>query len=496
MTQYLNFKRMAACSGITAAGLALAAWVFAFGSPLCPAAPATGLPLAAETFEAAWKIIQETHFDTNFNGLDWYRIREELKPRAEAAQTGDDLRAVIQDMLDRLGQSHMTIIPGWVSRNLETRARPGASASKPNPDRGASGTQPAPAGTPSPPDSPSTGRPAAGLSGEVGMEIRPWQGRYLVTRVDPLGPAATAGVRPGWILVSVDGDPVESFASGIPQRTNPRQAGLMAWSMVANRLKGPEEAPVRLEFLNGSDRQVGLELKRQKAPGVPVKLGFLPQFHAAHQHERLPLANGCTAGLVRFNLWMLPIAGALDQAIDELRDADGMILDLRGNLGGVAAMPMGFAGHFFTEPDSLGTMKTRDTVLQFRVNPRLVNPAGRRVQPFSRPVAILVDAFSASTSELFAGGMQALGRARVFGQTTAGQVLPAMFDRLPNGDTLVHVFADFQTPNHRRLEGLGVAPDEEAAYDRAGLLAGRDTQLEAALKWLASAHRAVPESSP
>jgi hypothetical protein len=41
-----------------------------------------------------------------------------------------------------------------------------------------------------------------------------------------------------------------------------------------------------------------------------------------------------------------------------------------------------------------------------------------------------------------------------------------------------------------------VAPDEEAAYDRAGLLAGRDTQLEAALKWLASAKSAAPEAAP
>ena len=46
-----------------------------------------------------------------------------------------------------------------------------------------------------------------------------------------------------------------------------------------------------------------------------------------------------------------------------------------------------------------------------------------------------------SASECFAGGMQALGRARVFGQTSMGQALPAFFDKLPNGDVLIHATA-------------------------------------------------------
>lgn len=147
-------------------------------------------------------------------------------------------------------------------------------------------------------------------------------------------------------------------------------------------------------------------------------------------------------------------------------------------------MAMGMAGHFLTEPVSLGEMRTRDSVLHFRVNPRRSNPAGERVQPFAGPVAILQDQLSMSTSEIFARGMQYLGRARVFGETTGGAALPSRLERLPSGDVLQFAFADFVDPEGTRLEGRGVIPDQPAPLTRADLLADRDAPLEAALSWI------------
>ena len=89
-------------------------------------------------------------------------------------------------------------------------------------------------------------------------------------------------------------------------------------------------------------------------------------------------------------------------------------------------------------------------------------------------------------SECFAGGMQSLGRVRVFGQRSMGQALPALFSRLPNGDVLIHAYGDFVTADGTRLEGRGVVPDEPVALDRRDLLAGRDRTLEAALAWFDS----------
>ena len=107
------------------------------------------------------------------------------------------------------------------------------------------------------------------------------------------------------------------------------------------------------------------------------------------------------------------------------------------------------------------------------------------MDPFAGPLAILMDGTSGSTSEVFAGGLQAIGRARVFGETSLGAALPSMMDELPNGDVLQHAFADFVvTATGERLEGRGVIPDERISVTRVDLIAGRDPVTEAAIEWI------------
>ncbi len=144
----------------------------------------------------------------------------------------------------------------------------------------------------------------------------------------------------------------------------------------------------------------------------------------------------------------------------------------------------GVAGHFMDEPALLGIQHSRGAELRYQANPRRVNGRGERVEPFAGPLAILVDGLSGSATEVFTGGLQAVGRARIFGQTTAGGVLPAMTYTLPNGDVLMHAVGDFVTAKGERLEGRGVIPDEAVTLTRADLLAGRDAALLAALRWI------------
>lgn len=148
---------------------------------------------------------------------------------------------------------------------------------------------------------------------------------------------------------------------------------------------------------------------------------------------------------------------------------------------------MGVAGHFLDEVVPLGTMIGRELRMNFVSNPRRVDSAGNRVEVFSGPVAILVDGLSMSTTEIFAAGMQGVGRARVFGVPTPGQALPSILGRLPNGDVLQYAVADFVGPDGSRIEGRGVVPDEVVVLTRERLLQGGDPVLEAALRWLAAA---------
>lgn len=407
-------------------------------------------PRAAETFDAAWTLVRDTHFDKTFNGLDWNAVRAELAPRAAAAQTPGELRAVIRDMLARLGQSHFAVIPATA-------------------------------------DSPTAA--ATHMDGHVGFDVRLAGRDLLVTRVDEGGSAAQSGVRAGWRLLEIDGASVADVLKALPEGATDRLLNVEAWRLAETRLRGPSGSTANLSFDNGRGQTVKVAAGRRPESGEPVMVGSLPTMYVRVDSERRRTPAGATVGVIGFNVWMTAVDLPFQKAVDEFRTADGIVIDLRGNPGGLAAMVMGISGHFIGERKALGVMKTRDNELRFVANPRLVNPAGARVPVYVGPLAILVDSMTGSASECFAGGMQSLGRARVFGQTSMGQALPALFDRLPNGDVLIHAYGDFVTADGTRLEGRGVVPDDIVPIRAKELLDGGDPTLDAALAWIDAERR-------
>ena len=434
------------------------------------------------TFEAAWSMIDKRHFDTTFNGVDWAGVRAELLPRARAARTTEELRGLIRDMLGRLGQSHFALIPGEMVESFEGETADPAEAGRGS-DRATTAGRSSTADGQTGPSSAGDGGP-----GSVGIELRLIGRRFIVTRVDSGSSAQRAGVRPGWIVRSVGTCLLEEQLARIPVETGVQKAAFRATLLAAGRLEGEAGTAVRVEFIDDRDERVVRRLTRTPERGSRVLFGNLPAFYTRFEQDRLE-QDGRTIGVIRFNTWMTVVMPQFDSAMDALRDTDGIIIDLRGNPGGVGAMVMGTSGHFLTSRVSLGTLKTRDRDMRYMANPRLVGANGRRVQPYGGPVVVLIDGLTGSTSEVFAGGMQAIGRARIIGQTSAGAVLPALNERLPNGDVLYHAFADFVTPTGDRLEGRGVIPDDVVTLDRAALLAGRDSQMDAAIRWIAAKRR-------
>jgi carboxyl-terminal processing protease len=158
-------------------------------------------------------------------------------------------------------------------------------------------------------------------------------------------------------------------------------------------------------------------------------------------------------------------------------ECSGFVIDLRGNPGGIGGLAMGVAGWFIEKPDQqLGAMYMRDNSIKFTVFPR--------PDAFRGPLAILVDGCSGSTSEIFAGGLKDLKRARIFGTRTAGAALPSVFEKLPNGDGFQYAIASYTSQGGKPLEGIGVIPDEEIHVARQQLLAGQDPPLDAAVTWI------------
>jgi carboxyl-terminal processing protease len=399
---------------------------------------------AAETFDAVWTIVRDSHFDPSFDRANWDRVSAELRPKAIEANTPGEFRKVLSDMLGRLGLSHFAVIPAT-------------------------------------PDNPSQ---YVDLSGQPGFDVRLLGRQLVVTTVDHESGAAAVGVKPGWVVSSINGTAVATFLDPIVDSAPPRIAQLEAWRAAITRLRGPSSEAVNLTLVDGSGTEVKKAVTRRPERGEPVTVGTLPTMFVRTTTVLKTTPGGGKAGVIGFNVWMTAVDREFQIAMDRFRGADGIVIVLRGYPGGLAALFMGLACHFLPERATLGVMKTKQSELRFNANPRLVNAAGERVEPYDGPLAILVDGLTGSASECFTGGMQSIGRARVFGQTSMGQALPALFDKLPNGDVLIHAWGDFVTGTGVRIEGRGVIPDESVELTRESLLAGHDAALERALAWI------------
>ena len=413
---------------------AIAALIVAIAVTVASAQDWRAAGLAA--FDEVWQTIQETDYDPTFGGVDWVAVGRELRPRAAAATSPEALRAIVREMIGRLGRSHFALL------------------------------------------APTPGAPGAIGGAIVPFDVRVTQNDVLVTRVHD---GADVAVRPGDAILQIDAQDVTRLIDGT-EAGDPRRADL-AWRRVMHVLSSDTPTPVRLRLRDPSGAERSETVARVPAPGTSVTVGNLPPLRASVEVAERRTRTGRRVGVIRFSVWMATLSAAIDDAVDRFRTVDGLVIDLRGNPGGLADMIRGVAGHLVDAPVVLGRAQMRELTLTFRANPRRSTADGRTVVPYGGPVAVLVDERTASASECFAGGLQAIGRVRVFGTRTAGQALPAVTRRLANGDVLMYAVGDFVTSTGRRLEGIGVEPDEVVPTDAAMLATGHDAE-SAALAWI------------
>lgn len=416
-----------------------------------PDAPAPAAELRAkETFAVIWERLRASGFKGQHEGIDWDAIRAEHQDDIEDAQDLATLRREIVELLDALKASHLELIP--------------ASAL------------------------PRAGELPKSGTADLGMRLAIIDRTLVVERVVPGSPAARAGVRPGWTVAKIGGfEAAKVFAEAGPDALKPR--GLTMLHLVSNQMVSAvaPDTPVELVLrdLGGAER--ALSLSAQANPNIQtVTLPGLPPMPLRIEQRTLPLRGGGCALVFEFSQWALPVYGRL---VDALRDHAGcraVVLDLRGNSGGLVATIPALGGLFLDQPAAIGTMITGGGELKLTALPREVDDAGRDVRRHSGPLAILTDRGSVSCSDMFAGGMQALGRARVFGDTSAGMALPSASVPLPSGDRLLYPTADYIDPKGRRIEGVGVIPDTPSPPTLDALRKGRDPALDAALAWIAT----------
>jgi len=393
-----------------------------------------------ESFDHVWTTIHDSHWDPEMGGLDWEAVRDELRPKVEHETDLSAARAVMEEMISRLGMSHFAIIPAEAYELLG-------------------------------------GPEGQGMhDGWVGMDVRVIQGRALVTSVADGSPAAEAGVRPGWEVARIGEHEIASSLERVAAEFEETlYLDHVLASVVVGRLRGPVGDEIALALRDGADRTVEVAMTFAEQRGEKVRIGYMPPMHVWIDTARV---DG-TVGYIAFNMFIDPgrLMPVFNEAMESFMDSDGLVIDLRGNPGGLPAMAMGMAGWLISEKSRrLGTMITRDTELKLIVFPR--------PRTYSGPVAVLVDGLSGSCSEILAGGLKDLGRARIFGSRTMGAALPSMIEKLPNGDGFQYAFANYVSEGGEVLEGVGVVPHVEVTPSRVALIAGRDPVLDAAVAWI------------
>jgi len=292
----------------------------------------------------------------------------------------------------------------------------------------------------------------------IGVTVRPEPGGPLgIESVIPGTPAARAGLRRGDRIVAVEGRSLQGRAS----------------STSIALIKGEPGTKVRLT-IERDGRRTTEAIERARVT-QPVVAGQLVSW------------RGRRYGDVVFTSFTEGSAGQMHAAVERLlrRGAGGILLDLRGNGGGLLNEAVGVASIFI--PD--GTIVSTDG----RARARHVYTATGGAIRGAVPVVVLVDRGTASSAEIVTGALQDRRRAEVVGTNTYGKGVFQEIRELPNGGALDLTVGQYFLPSGRNIggrgvaEGRGIAPDVRASDNPD--TPRRDEALDAALAQLAAESR-------
>jgi carboxyl-terminal processing protease len=272
-------------------------------------------------------------------------------------------------------------------------------------------------------------RQHSALQGEyegIGAYMEVKDGHVVIMPMDG-SPAQRAGLRPGDIILKVDGQNVAD----------------LRLDEVVGRILGPAGTQVTLTILNpetGNTRDVTLERAKITIDNATW--------------QRLP---GTTIAHVRITAFNQGVAQDLAETLDEIQrqELTGVILDLRSDPGGLLGEAVETASQFL---EGGNVLLEKDAQGQITSVP--VQPGGQAVDI---PMIVLVDQGTASAAEIVAGALQDAGRATVVGETTFGTGTVLQEFPLSDGSVLLLAVEEWLTPKGRVIWHQGLDPDVTVA---------------------------------
>lgn len=249
-----------------------------------------------------------------------------------------------------------------------------------------------------------------------------------VSTVAPLGPASSAGILAGSALLEIDGRTAtsEDFTEWTAAQRKP--AGAVTTLLVKSPAS-PKPVEIRLIHRVVETRSVAESFMQDKGRGI---------------------------GYVRLATFGSSCAAEMEAALDELEDAGmkSLVFDLRGNGGGDLHETVRILGLWLPPGTAVVTTRGRD---EADIETLKTPDKQRRKRDY--PIAVLIDRMSASASELTAGALQDLKRARVFGETSYGKGSVQNIIPMGGGTALRLTIATYHTPSGATPHRKGITPD-------------------------------------
>jgi carboxyl-terminal processing protease len=391
------------------------------------------------SYDTVWQTVNENHFDSTFGGLDWNEIYSRYHELVSNVEDDASFIKVVNSMLAELKLSHYAV---FHMKKISASGSPLVS------------------------------------TGSIGLDIRLLDNRAVVTSVKSGFPAADAGLKPGYVVESIDGVPVEQIIAEAQDRAvpiyNERKILSDISDDICGRFFGDAGTLISLTFRDELNTLHEAKLVKKQRFGETIIDESLPPFYVDFHNERL---EG-NIGYVSFTAFLPPVGEHFGQVIDTMGDMRGLIIDIRGNPGGMHEVGEAIVSKLIQKETLFSIFRYRD-----RTEEVVVKPNGKI---YDGPVVVMIDVMNASASERFSGCIQSIGRAVIIGERSSGSVGPSDVKILPNGASFMYLIAQSLTPDGTVLEGHGVIPDITVGLDRQALLRGQDTQLDRAIDYIKS----------
>lgn len=282
-----------------------------------------------------------------------------------------------------------------------------------------------------------------GIGAELGKDDA---GNLIIVSPIKGFPADMAGMKPQDIIVSIN---------------NESTAGMQT-DIAASKIRGPKGTNVTLKVVRNKTEDLTFTITRDNI--------------------QLPSVNTKTLdgniGYIQIISFSDDTVGLAQKAAQSFKDAHvkGIILDLRGNPGGLLDGAVGVSSLWLPSGKTVVTQKGT-------YGEEMSTATGDDIL-LGMPTVVLVDAGSASASEITAGALHDNGAARLIGVKTFGKGIVQQLVSLDDGSQLKVTVASWYRPNGQNINKQGITPDQIVTLSDADSKAGNDTQLTAAEAYL------------